>query len=405
MSYESLKGLLQGRAVVNMYLNFGPYHVARLRAIAHALKEYGARLVAIELARREKVYPWRVEPQKEPFEWRTLVNDAAVEDVPPRVQRLRMKAALQEIDPAAVVIPGYSGAAMQAAASWCRRRGVLSVVSGDSSRLSRTDGAHRIGRPWYMERYKRWLVRGFSAAQASGNSARDYFVSLGVPRERVVLKYDVVDNAFFRDLADDTRRNLPHYREAYEVPVRFFLVPGRVMEIKNHLAFLESYRKYVEQAGSQAWGLLILGSGPLEKQVDARIAELDLPWVQRRGYAQPDDLARYYALASALVLPSRSETWGLVVNEANAAGCPVLVSKHCFVCEHLVVDGENGWTFDPYNLEEMAGLLTRMAALSDAERERMGRAGRKLVRDWDTADHAQELLRAITLGSEACGAR
>jgi glycosyltransferase involved in cell wall biosynthesis len=238
------------------------------------------------------------------------------------------------------------------------------------------------------------------AALASGESAREYLVSLGIPRDRVFLKCDVVDNTFFHRLAEETRADLARYRREHAVPERFFVFPGRVMEIKNHLGFLEAYRRYVNREGEKAWGLLMLGSGPLDEKVDARVAELALPWVQRRPYATPEDVARYYALASALVLPSRSETWGLVVNEANAAGCPVLVSKNCFVCEHLVVDGENGWTFDPYNLKEITDALSRMAGQSDAERARMGQAGRRLVEQWDVDDHAEELLKAI-----ACGCR
>ncbi len=59
------------------------------------------------------------------------------------------------------------------------------------------------------------------------------------------------------------------------------------------------------------------------------------------------------ALGDVFVLPSYSEPWGLVVNEAMAAGMPVIVSEKCGSAPDLVIDGENGFTFNPYEISEM----------------------------------------------------
>lgn len=396
----ALRRLLGGRRVAVLCLNFGPYHIARLRAIAQALAPFDARLVGLELAAVETQYPWRVAREREPFEWRTLVADRPVEAVTPSEQRRRTRQALDALDPAAVVIPGWSHAFLRAAAAWARRRGAVSVVASDSAAGTRRSGATVVQRKWLLELYKRWLLRGFDAGVAAGNASRDYLVGLGMRPERVLLKYDVVDNAFFARLADETRAGADRYRAQLTVPRRFFLYPSRMQERKNHLGLLDAYARYLKRAGGDAWALVLVGSGETQRAVDRRVAEIGSPLIVRRDFAQAEDLARYYGLASALVFPSWAETWGLIVNEAAAAGLPVLVSNACPVVEHLVVEGENGWSFDPLNANQLADLLARVAALPEEELARLGAASRRIVSEWGVDDHAASVLAAIALGAE-----
>ena len=90
------------------------------------------------------------------------------------------------------------------------------------------------------------------------------------------------------------------------------------------------------------------------------------------GFKQYDELPAYYGLASAFVHASTTEQWGLVVNEAMASGLPVLVSDRCGCAPDLVEDGVNGFTFDPYDVEALAGLMQRVAAMTDERRQAMG---------------------------------
>lgn len=394
-----LRQRLSGRKVACLYLNFGPYHVARLRAIAAALRRFDARLVAIELAGEEKIYPWRVARDREAFEWRTLVSDRPVERIPGREQARLIRAVFDECQPAGAIIPGWSHAFHRAAAGWCRRRRALSVVCGDTTAGTRRKGySQLINRAWYIEWYKRWLFRGFTAAVASGDLCREYFASLGMPRERIFLKYDVVDNAFFARIADETRAQAQRWRAELRTPERFFFFPSRLLPLKNHLRLMDAYLRYREQAGASAWGLVLVGSGPTEAEVDAKIQSSGSADVQRRPFAQIEEVARFYGLASCMILPSWSETWGLIVNEACAAGLPVLVSRNCPVSEHLVCPGVNGWTFDPFDVEDMASKMLQMTALSEESRAALGQASRRVAADWDVDDHAHEGLRALACG-------
>ena len=118
------------------------------------------------------------------------------------------------------------------------------------------------------------------------------------------------------------------------------------------------------------------------------------------GFRQIDELPGYYALAGALVHPTFRDTWGLTINEAMACGLPVLVSTRAGCVADLVVDGQNGYRFDPSDGEELTQLLTRMAADAD-RRAAMSERSREIIAPWSLDLFAQSLWEAFSAGQTA----
>src|SRR5439155_11820127 len=112
------------------------------------------------------------------------------------------------------------------------------------------------------------------------------------------------------------------------------------------------------------------------------------------GFQQYDELPAYYGLASAFIHASTVEQWGLVVNEAMAAGLPVLVSERCGCAADLVEAGVNGFTFDPWQPEALARLMLKLAA-SETERLRMGGASRGIIANGSAERFGEGLEGAI----------
>jgi glycosyltransferase involved in cell wall biosynthesis len=83
------------------------------------------------------------------------------------------------------------------------------------------------------------------------------------------------------------------------------------------------------------------------------------------GHIDYEELPTIYSRARCLVLPSMVEQWGLVVNEAVAAGLPVLLSDRCGAAADLLVEGENGYSFNPERQSEMVDCLRRIASMRD----------------------------------------
>ena len=76
-----------------------------------------------------------------------------------------------------------------------------------------------------------------------------------------------------------------------------------------------------------------------------------------------------------------------------AAGLPVLVSNRCGCAADLVVHGVNGFVFDPYDVDELAGVMTEISCGS-CDRKAMGRASREIVAHWSPEHFAEGLGRA-----------
>lgn len=108
--------------------------------------------------------------------------------------------------------------------------------------------------------------------------------------------------------------------------------------------------------------LELVGSGPQEEALKKQAMALGLDQaVVFTGSLGQDALGEVYSRATCLVLPSRSEPWGLVVNEALHYGCPVIVSDRCGCVPELVVDGVTGFAFKTDDVDDLAQKMMTVA--------------------------------------------
>jgi glycosyltransferase involved in cell wall biosynthesis len=148
------------------------------------------------------------------------------------------------------------------------------------------------------------------------------------------------------------------------------LYVGRFAPEKNLLRLLQSYVIYKQNGGS--WDLRFIGHGPLASQI-THLATINRfsAFIHLEGYKEFPELIDHFFDASVLILPSLSEPWGLVVNEAMAAGCPILASRNCGCVPDLVTSGINGWIFDPLSEAEMADAMQVASNTSDQRLDQM----------------------------------
>lgn len=374
------------------FTNFGPYHLARLRALAIALERAGGRLLAYEVASHEQTYPWTRTRAREPFEWITLFPNRTLEALKPAECAGAIESALGRDGPDALGVVGYARPESMAAARWGRRRGLPVVLLSESQAVDRP-------RVWWKEAVKRRRLRLFDSALVGGPEHRAYLERLGMPAERVALGYNAVDNDHFATRAQAWRGR----EEDGERPPtgRFFLSVSRFAPEKNLPKLIEAFARYRATADPRsAWDLVLCGDGPSAAEVERAIAATDCPAaIHRPGFVQVDGLPRWYARAGALVLPSLSEPWGLVANEAAACGLPLLVSSRAGCASTLVPEpaGTTGARFNPLDVADIADRLAWLAALPDADRADMGRRAAGVVADWGPERFAQGMLEALAL--------
>ena len=157
---------------------------------------------------------------------------------------------------------------------------------------------------------------------------------------------------------------------------------------------MEAYSSYRQKAGDKSWDLVIIGDGEGRPKIENKITELDLTSsLHLPGFIQYGELPYYYNHANALVHASTREQWGLVVNEAMASGLPVLVSNRCGSAAELIEEGENGFTFEPYNVEQLAQKMYEFSN-GNLNLDNMGQKSLEIIQHWGTDLFAENLHRA-----------
>ena len=303
--------------------------------------------------------------------------------------RNRLRRQLDVMSPGAICVSGWSDPEALAALEWCLDRRVPAILMSDSQAVDCQRGPLK-------ESVKRRLVRLCSAALVGGTPHADYAAALGMPRSHIFLGFDVVSNYHFAQGADAALRD-PGLRSRLRLPVQFFLASARFIPKKNLLRLLAAFARYRILA-THPWNLILLGDGPLRAEVRSTISRLGLETaVSVPGFKQYDELPSYYGLAAAFVHASSTEQWGLVVNEAMAARLPILVSNRCGCAPDLVEEGRNGFTFDPYDTEELAHLMLQVASMPATERAAMGRASIEIISRWTPECFATNLMKAVEL--------
>jgi glycosyltransferase involved in cell wall biosynthesis len=375
-------GATEGRSramLAVVFNNRAPYFAARLRAAA----------------RRGDLRAFLVQggEERSGTEGETLIEPLfAASEEPPAAGLIasRVREALAQARPEVVAVHGWSRRCALAALSWAARTQTPAVMLSEFQAVGRRPGG-------VTDWVKRRLFRYCGAVLTGGRAHAEYLAALGVPRERVFLGYDVVDNGHFARGAAQARQNAGSLREGLNLPGRYFLAVSRLAPEKNLLFLLDAYAAYRSECGGEAWKLVIAGDGPFLPQIMQRRHELGLDEdVRLAGWRKYTELPAYYGLASVFVHSSVYEPWGLVVNEAMAAGLPVLVSNACSCAPDLVAEGENGHTFDPRDVVALARHLA-CATRGEYELAAMGRKSAHLISAWSAEAFADRLWAAAAL--------
>lgn len=288
---------------------------------------------------------------------------------------------LNTLNPDVLIIDGYTYPSSWAGLFWARSRGRKRVLWSSSNEEDHD-------RIFYRETVKRSFVKRCDAYNVYGTKSRDYLLKLGAKADRISIVGNNTENAFYFNETMKLKDKRSDRCKQYGLPERNFLYIGRLSEEKNILHLLDSFRRLKEL--DSRWGLIMIGSGPQRREIENYIGEHKLKDVVIPGFKQKNDIPVFFGMSDVFVLPSISEPWGIVVNEAMAAGLPVLVSKKCGCYPDIVIDGENGFSFDPYDKNELFRLMCEMAD-GKTDLEKMGRRSLKIIKDY-TPERASGII-------------
>jgi glycosyltransferase involved in cell wall biosynthesis len=173
---------------------------------------------------------------------------------------------------------------------------------------------------------------------------------------------------------------------------------GRLVEVKGLLPFLEVLDSVVSAIPDIEVEFSIVGYGPLEEKLQNWKVNCERVRIRMIGFVDTIAHPEIYRQGDVFVFPTLSDEWGLVVNEAMAAGLPVFGSLYSQAVECLVRDGINGLTFTPLS-DDVAPKLKNLLMLDERTIHELGDNSRVSISDFTPEYAANRFLEVIA----ACG--
>lgn len=277
---------------------------------------------------------------------------------------------LDALKPAAVMLVGYSPKFHRDAfwTAWRHKDPLL--FRGETTDHARQRSAWK---QWARATMLRWYYARFGALLYVGQRSRRHFEALGVPAAKLFFSPYCVDTAPFRLNEHDTLR--AETRAAYGIAPhrRVVLLVGKLVAVKTPEMVLQAMKQLATDAAfaeRDTLTLLVVGDGELRAAMETLAAET--PQIDARfvGFQNQSALTRFYHAADVLVMPSRGDTWGLVVNEALYHGVPCVVSDRVGCAPDLVTAGETGEVFRFNAAGDLAAALRRALGYTGREETR-----------------------------------
>lgn len=288
--------------------------------------------------------------------------------------------ALSRFRPDVVLGNGFNPTHLYAFA-WTRmlRRPYVAMTDGTLQSEQSLSGLHR--------RLRRYVYRRAGAFIAASRGGLALYQSYQVPSDRCFRSCLSVDNALFHPQAVNTEKSWD------------FFFCGR-LEAGKHPEFAMEVALQCALRTGRRLSLLFAGSGSQETELKARARSLS-QWltVQFHGFASQAELPGLYRSAKIFLFPTRADVWGVVANEACAAGLPVIVSPYAGVADELIVNEQNGFV---RSLDISAWTDCAMSLLENPERLRtMGERSLLLAGPYRFESAAEGIIDACKAAHEA----
>ncbi|MGJ7918462.1 glycosyltransferase family 4 protein [Massilia sp. LXY-6] len=235
--------------------------------------------------------------------------------------------ALKRLQPDVVITSGFNPTHLYAFLyAWLTRIPHISMTDGTYDSEKALTILHRWARRFVYARSKAFLWASIGG--------RKLFESYGIPLDRCFRSCLCVENTKFS-------QSEPLGADLFD-----FIFCGRIESVKNpHFAFDVALAAAARL--KRKTRIMYVGAGSEEQALKKRVASCeDQVEASFHGFAQQEELPQLYRSSRIFLFPSKWDPWGVVANEACAAGIPVLVSPHAGVAGELVIDGQNGYVCD-----------------------------------------------------------
>lgn len=339
-----IKAKNTSKKIIIVHNIIAPYKIVLFNELAKVFPNLSVIFIAETEGRRD----WDINYSKINFDY-TLLFKGAIDDVSLIKMVKKTWSVLNQLNPNSLVICDYSKIFGWISLLWGKVKKIKLVFWLDSTI---DDRRHYFPK----EQIKHFFLSYFDLFLSPGTKTKDYLQSMGVNKNRIVKIGYAVDNSFYINEVEKINKNNQNTLHTRFKPNKNFLYVGRLSEEKNIFLLLNAYNTISKE--NNTWDLTLLGDGPQKEIIKQYIIENNLEdRIYLVGFVQQVEIVNYYLNSDVFILPSKSEPWGLVINEALLCGLPVIISNKCGSVPELVKEGFNGFTFDPNNQKELEKLM------------------------------------------------
>lgn len=366
--------------IVITHLDFSAYFTDRLVYFQNYLKGKGDTSYIIEILGTSPLYPFlSVSKQRlDNFEYlmeSSTYNDADIDEMDKKLTKR-----LDDINPDVIFSGPIALPSGAISLKWAKRHGKSVVLFDDCQK----DTFIRSKINVFIKKRLYSCVDAFLCPSPAYKESMNYW---GFKDAQIFYGLNAVNNEFW---FSNSSSYCTDFANSY------FITIGRQIPFKNLEFFLKSYLEYQGRGGKTP--LLMVGNGPIHEKL-LEIAQNNSA-IHFETFKKPEELKELYKNAKALIVPSfKTETWGLVVNEAMCSGRYVATSKEVG-CSSTLVSPENGLIFDPHDKEDIVATLDKIDNLSESQLYSCGKTAQHIIGNWGLDRFAEGLYGALKYANE-----
>lgn len=315
------------------------------------------------------------------MEWTVHLNKAVVKK-------------LNSENPDVIVALGYGYPAVITALIWAKiKKRKFVFWSGSTLNSSKSKN-------FLIKLAKRKFISKCDAYVTYGTKATEYLLHYGAEEKKIITSSNTVDVNYWMKKCNELRSHerVLKLRKTF-LPTNILFV-GQLISRKGINTLLDAFRKVQDMHGMKETGLIIAGDGMKREQYQQYCLTCNIKNVFFVGYKQQEEIIDYFLVSDIFVLPSSNEVWGLVVNEAMACELPIVCSQKAGVTSDLIIDGYNGYVYDPSDVDSLANSLAKLIRDQNLQKT-MAKGAIEKIKKFNIEKYGDDILSAINLAWKA----
>ncbi|MBE7064296.1 MAG: glycosyltransferase family 4 protein [Ruminococcaceae bacterium] len=270
-----------------------------------------------------------------------------------------------------IIVSGYSSPTAMLAIKYLRKHNISYILSSDGGLIK--DNGNGL-----KHKFKSHFIKGADGYLSTGSETDRYLSHYGADKSKI--HHYPFTSLYAKDIFESpaTAYEKLTLRRELGMPEhnRIVISVGRFIESKGFDVLIKSAKNLRENTT-----VYIVGGEPTD-EYKKLIEENNVTKVNFVGFKSFAELVKYYRAADVFVLPTRTDVWGLVINEAMACGLPVVTTDKCVAGITLVKDSKNGFIVPIDDVSTLSDKINTLLSMSDDELSKAGNVSIETIKNY-----------------------